>query len=161
MAMRKFVRRFSSSSLEIPPSERSSDGESRERSISELYTSDLGVPPLTGSGGKSGPRANVEYLGYTYVNDPKSAGEIQTAIRTVKQTSCTRDHWVHLSVKSGAITVHESTGELVLMSSVGCVSQVSCELSRGPNDCLAVTFSSGHNSKQCHVFRTRAAREVS
>ena len=150
MAMRKFVRRFSSVSLDLPPPGRK-DG--RERSSSEL----VGSTEST----RYDPRTNLEYLGYTYVEDPRSLREIQTAIRTVKQTSLNRNHWVNLTVKSGMFSVYETTGETLIMSSVACIAQCGCELNKGLSDCLAVTFSSGHNAKQCHVFQARSAREVS
>ena len=149
--MRKFVRRFSSTSLEVPyPGKHSKGG--RERSISELYE----APQVS-----RGPRANLEYLGYTYIDDPKSVREIQSAIRTVKQTSLTHNHWVSLSLKSGTIKVVETTGETLITSSVTCIAQCVCELNRGFGDCLAITFTAGHNAKQCHVFQAKSTKEVS
>ena len=150
MAMRKFVRRFSSASLDMAPQGKK-DG--RERSVSELVESSESV--------KISPDSNLEYLGYTYVKDARSLREIQTAIRTVKQTSLNRDHWVGLVVKAGMLLVQDTTGEMLIMSSVACIAQCVCELNRALNDCLAVTFSSGHNAKQCHVFQAKSAREVS
>ena len=148
MAMKKFVRRFSSASLDLPNVRK----DSRDRSASEL------VSPSELAGH---PRTNLEYLGYTYVKDPHSIREIHTAIRTVRQTSLSRNHWVNLSVKSGMLTVYETTGETLIMSSVACIAQCVCELSRALSECLAITFSAGHNSKQCHVFQARSSREVS
>ena len=150
MAMKKFVRRFSSASLEVPYTVKK---DARDRTGSDLVSS----TELH----KGWPRSNLEYLGYTYVKDPHSVREINTAIRTVKQTSLSRNHWVNLSVKSGMLTVYETTGETLIMSSVACIAQCVCELSRALNECLAITFSSGHNSKQCHVFQARSSREVS
>ena len=149
MAMRKFVRRFSSASLDLPPSGKK---DSRERSASELVESS--------DSAKISPETNLEYLGYTYVKDVRSLREIQTAIRTVKQTSLNRDHWVCLEVKSGVLVVCDQRGETLIMSSIGCIAQCVCELNRALNDCLAITFSSGHNAKQCHVFQAKCAREV-
>ena len=150
MAMRKFVRRFSSASLDMVPQGKK---DSRDRSVSELVESSESV--------KISPDSNLEYLGYTYVKDARSLREIQTAIRTVKQTSLNRDHWVGLVVKAGMLLVQDMTGEMLIMSSVACIAQCVCELNRALNDCLAVTFSSGHNAKQCHVFQAKSAREVS
>jgi hypothetical protein len=150
MAMRKFVRRFSSASLDMAPQGKK-DG--RERSVSELVESSESV--------KISPDSNLEYLGYTYVKDARSLREIQTAIRTVKQTSLNRDHWVGLVVKAGMLLVQDTTGEMLIMSSVACIAQCVCELNRALNDCLAVTFSSGHNARQCHVFQAKSAREAS
>ena len=147
MAMKKFVRRFSSTSLDLPHATRKDPRGSDLVSSTELS--------------KGYPRTNLEYLGYTYVKDPNSIREIHTAIRTVKQTSLSRNHWVNLAVKSGMLTVYETTGETLIMSSVGCIAQCVCELSRALNECVAITFSSGHNSKQCHVFQARSSREVS
>ena len=147
--MKKFVRRFSSVSLDLPPPVKK-DG--RERSVSEVVESTESA--------KSSTRTNLEYLGYTYVKDARSLREIQTAIRTVKQTSLKKSHWVNFTVKAGMLSVYETTGETLIMSSVACIAQCACELNRALNDCLAVTFSSGHNAKQCHVFHARSAREV-
>lgn len=147
--MKKFVRRFSSASLDLPqPGKKSS----RDRSVSELVESTESV--------RSVSHSDLEYLGYTYVKDPRSLREIQTAIRTVKQTSLNRNHWVQLVVKSGMLSVHETNGEALIMSSVACIAHCACELNRVLNDCLAITFASGHNAKQCHVFQARSAREV-
>ena len=151
MAMRKFVRRFSSASLDIASHGKK---DNRERSVSELVESNESL--------KISPDSTLEYLGYTYVKDARSLREIQTAIRTVKQTSLNRDHWVGCAVKTGMLLVQDmSSGEMLLMSSVACIAQCVCELNRALNDCLAVTFSSGHNAKQCHVFQAKSPREVS
>lgn len=150
MAMRKFVRRFSSASLDIPASGKK---DPRDRSVSELVESTESI--------KINPKSNLEYLGYTYVKDTRSLKEIQTAIRTVKQTSLNRNLWVNLTIKSGMISVHDTTsGETIVMSSIACIAQCVCELNRAWNDCLAITFNSGHNAKQCHVFQAKSAREV-
>ena len=150
MAMRKFVRRFSSASLDLAPTGKK---ESRDRSASELVESTESA--------KISPDSTLEYLGYTYVKDARSVREIQTAIRTVKQTSLNRDHWVGMAIRAGVLVVQDTTGEMLIMSSVACIAQCVCELNRAINDTLAITFSSGHNSKQCHVFQAKSAREVS
>lgn len=150
MAMRKFVRRFSSASLDLAPHGKK---ENRERSSSELVESPDGAAKIN-------PRTSVEYLGYTYVKDPRSTREIHTAIRTVKQTSLNRDHWVYVIVNGGMLTVYDALGETLIMSSVACIAQCVCELNRQFSDCLAITFSSGHYAKQCHVFQAKSSREV-
>lgn len=147
--MRKFVRRFSSASLDMPQHAKK---ENRERTSSELVDSSESV--------KLHPRTNMEYLGYTYVKDPRSAREIHTAIRTVKQTSLNRNHWIYIVINSGMLSVYETNGDSLIMSSVACIAQCVCELHRQLSDCLAITFSSGHNAKQCHVFQAKSTREV-
>lgn len=149
MAMRKFVRRFSSASLDLPQPGKKNP---RDRTTSEFVESTDSM--------RSVSHSELEYLGYTYVKDPRSLREIQTAIRTVKQTSLNRNHWVVLTVKSGILTVFETSGEPLITSSVACIAHCVCELNRVLNDCLAITFSSGHNAKQCHVFQAHSAREV-
>ena len=150
MAMRKFVRRFSSASLDMAPAGKK---DNRERSVSELVESTESI--------RISPDSGLEYLGYTYVKDARSVREIQMAIRTVKQTSLNRDHWVGLAVRAGMLVVQDTSGEMLIMSSVACIAQCACELNRVLNDCLAITFGSGHNAKQCHVFQARSPREVS
>ena len=145
--MRKFVRRFSSASLDLPPPGKR---EMREKSSLQLVTSTA-----------ESTSCSLEYLGYTYVKDARSLREIQTAISTVKQTSLNRDLWVSFTVKAGMLSVYETTGETLITSSVACIAQCVCELNRSRNDCLAISFSSGHNSKQCHVFQAKSARQVS
>ena len=120
MAMRKFVRRFSSASLDLQPGTGKKD--SRDRSVSELVESTDSV--------KTATETNLEYLGYTYVKDARSVREIQTAIRTVKQTSLNRDNWISLDVKAGMLLVHDGDGDTLIMTSVACIAQCVCELNR-------------------------------
>ena len=166
MAMKKFVRRFSSTSLDMSygavsgGNGGSSGGNKlltpprgRDRSTSEFYE-----PPKEIK--SSPPQLSLEYLGYTYVEDPRSPREIQSAIKTVKQTSVTHNHWVSVALSSVAITITEATGALLITCPLGCVSQCVSELNRGFSDCIAMSFSGGHHSKQCHVFQARTSKEV-
>ena len=163
--MKKFVRRFSSTSLDMSYGAVSGGNgggsggnkllktpRGRDRSTSELYE-----PPKDL---KSSPYPSLEYLGYTYVEDPRSPREIQSAIKTVKQTSVTHNHWVSVSLSSVAITITEATGALLITCPLGCVSQCVSELNRGFSDCIAMSFSGGHHSKQCHVFQAHTSKEV-
>ena len=108
---------------------------------------------------EGGLEHTVFYMGYAHIDEPKSGKEIQATIRNVRQSMN-----IHKAVlfqhRNGTLNVSESSGEKLLVFPLHCIAHCTHDMNRGSSDCLAVTFSSGHYAKQCHVFQAMSSREV-
>ncbi len=172
--MKRFVRRLSSASIEQPPRNYStgsllSKGEgSRRKKISlgskpfhSRSSSEIFNPYLDSSPGYRDVHEHiVYYLGYSYIEEPKSSKEIQAVAKTVRHTM-TAHKAVRMQFEDGMLTIHEHNGEKFLVSPLRSIAHSTHDIMKGSNDCIAVTFRSGRYAKQCHVFQAHSSREVS
>lgn len=156
--MRRFTkssarRSFSTASLQSENRERerphSSQGE-RTRSISEILDS------------SRAPHVHEHllcYLGYAWVDEPRSTKELQAGIRFVHASNLVQKS-VSVTHFGGNLIVREISGDKLLESPLHFVAQVAPDDIKGSGQCLAISFLSGHNNNQCHVFRAKTNREV-
>ena len=154
--MRRFTkssarRSFSNASLQSESRERphSSQGE-RARSISEILDSSK-LPHIR--------EHLLCYLGYAWVDEPRSTKELQAGIRFVHASNLVQKS-VSVTHYDGNLTVREISGDKLLESPLHFVAQVAPDDIKGSGQCLAISFLSGHNNNQCHVFRAKTNREV-
>ena len=147
-----FARRSSSSSLDPPPKERPKG--LRDRSISEILDSHYSSSSTRNE--RDGFEKVVHYLGYIYIDDPKSAKEVNGAIKAVRLSTVT-PYLVKIAERDGSFSVTNADGEKLLISPMHCI----YDANKGKSECFAVAFISGRYAKQCHVFQARSSREVS
>lgn len=145
-------RSFSSSSLRSPKSNRerphSSQGE-RVRSLSEILAP------------SKAPRISehlLHYLGYAWVDEPRSTKELQSGIRFVHASNLVQKS-VSVTYVNGNLNVSEVSGDRVLVSPLHFIAQVLPDDMKG-SSCLAISFMAGPNNNQCHVFQAKTNREV-
>ena len=100
------------------------------------------------------------YLGYALVGEPRSTKELQAVVRNVQASSLTQ-RTVSVTHSNGDLIVREISGDKLLESPLQYVAQVAPDDIKGSGHCLAISFHSGHNDNQCHVFQTKTNREVS
>ena len=133
---------------------RSEDGVNRHPKLSKNSRS----RSMTGPVAAEQPEAfTLHYLGYSYIDDPRSTKDVHESITAVRESSAT-EKVVQLSFHKDSLVVLEGA-EKLLMSPFHFIYH--CAQDIKGSSCFGVAFGSGHYMKQCHVFQAKSDREVS
>ena len=138
-------------------SDASLDSASRRLSFKERSKSEILDSP------KAAPHINeylLVYLGYAWVEESRSAKELQVGIKNVLANRLTQRS-VSVTHQDGYLTVREISGDKLLDSPLHFIAQVTPDDIKGVGQFLAIGFLGGHYNNQCHVFKAKSNREVS